>query len=135
MFVYFDPQQSKKRNFRGPDFFVVKGVKDKKPRNSWVIWEEDFLSPDFVIELTSESTVNGDMLPTKAETNDQQKVAEMADRQLAEKRAETEAQRAKKEARACQLAEQQAKAEAQRAEAADAEIAHLKALLAGKGDS
>ncbi|MCP4701575.1 MAG: hypothetical protein GY862_32660, partial [Gammaproteobacteria bacterium] len=28
MFVYFDPDQVKTRNFRGPDFFVIKGVKD-----------------------------------------------------------------------------------------------------------
>ncbi len=27
MFVYFDPDQVKTHNFRGPDFFVVKGAK------------------------------------------------------------------------------------------------------------
>ncbi|MCP4698980.1 MAG: Uma2 family endonuclease, partial [Gammaproteobacteria bacterium] len=56
MFVYFDPDQVKTHNFRGPDFFVVKGVKDDGPRKSWVIWEEDCLTPDFVIELASSST-------------------------------------------------------------------------------
>ncbi len=216
MFVYFDPEQSKKRNFRGPDFFVVKGVKDNNHRNSWVIWEEDYLSPDFVIELASKSTADfdvtgkkdiyeqqlqtpeyvvynpetdelkgwrlaggrygpiapneqgwlwcnelglwlgvteytfvkgnesaktlrffdeqGQVLPTEVETKDQQTVVEAVSRQLAEQRAEYEAQRAEAEAKARQLAEQRAEAEAQRAEAAEAEIAHLKALLAGKGD-
>ncbi|MCP4702387.1 MAG: hypothetical protein GY862_36825, partial [Gammaproteobacteria bacterium] len=43
LFVYFDPDQVKTRNFRGPDFFVIKGVKDHSRRQSWVIWEEDYL--------------------------------------------------------------------------------------------
>ena len=45
MFVYFDPDQVKKRNFRGPDFFVVKGVTSRAARKSWVIWEENGLAP------------------------------------------------------------------------------------------
>ena len=61
MFVYFDPDQVKTRNFRGPDFFVVKGVKDNHFRNSWVVWEEDGLSPDFVLELASASTAHFDL--------------------------------------------------------------------------
>lgn len=61
MFIYFDPDQVKTRNFRGPDFFVIKGVKDNSPRKSWVVWEEDGLTPNFVIELASESTVNFDL--------------------------------------------------------------------------
>jgi Uma2 family endonuclease len=57
MFIYFDPNQVKKRNFRGPDFFVVKGVTDKESwREAWIIWEEGGLAPDFIIELTSTST-------------------------------------------------------------------------------
>ena len=57
MFIYFDPDQVKKRNFRGPDFFVVKGVADaSRWREAWVLWEEDGLAPNFVIELTSAST-------------------------------------------------------------------------------
>ncbi|MCP4607911.1 MAG: Uma2 family endonuclease, partial [Planctomycetes bacterium] len=60
MFVYFDPDQVKTRNFRGPDFFVIKGVKDHSYRKSWVIWEEDYLTPDFVIELASSSTASFD---------------------------------------------------------------------------
>ena len=61
MFVYFDPDQDKRRNFRGPDFFVVKGVKDNTPRKSWVVWEEEGLTPDFVIELASETTAEFDV--------------------------------------------------------------------------
>jgi Uma2 family endonuclease len=65
MFVYFDPNQVKTRNFRGPDLFVVKGVKDNRPRKSWVVWEEGGLTPNFVIELASESTVNFDLTGKK----------------------------------------------------------------------
>ena len=61
MFVYFDPNQVKTRNFRGPDFFVVKGVQDNSPRKSWVIWEEEGLAPDFVVELASPTTANFDV--------------------------------------------------------------------------
>ncbi len=65
MFVYFDPDQDKSRNFRGPDFFVVKGVKDTRPRKSWVVWEEAGLTPNFVVELASESTVEFDLTGKK----------------------------------------------------------------------
>ena len=61
MFVYFAPDQVKTRDFRGPDFFVVKGVRDNHMRHSWVVWEEDGLTPDYVIELASESTVKFDL--------------------------------------------------------------------------
>jgi Uma2 family endonuclease len=61
MFVYFDPDQVKTRHFRGPDVFVVKGVRHKNPRHSWVVWEEEGLTPDYVIELASASTVQFDV--------------------------------------------------------------------------
>jgi Uma2 family endonuclease len=66
MFIYFDPDQVKTRNFRGPDFFVVKGVKNNHLRKSWVVWEEEGLTPDYVIELASESTVKFDVTGKKA---------------------------------------------------------------------
>ncbi len=66
MFVYFDPDQVKTRNFRGPDVFVVKGVRHKNPRKSWVVWEEDGLTPDYVIELASESTAKFDVTAKRA---------------------------------------------------------------------
>lgn len=65
MFVYFDPDQVKTRNFRGPDLFVVKGVKDDRFRRSWVAWEEEDLTPDWVLELASPSTVVFDLTDKK----------------------------------------------------------------------
>ncbi|MCP4700779.1 MAG: Uma2 family endonuclease, partial [Gammaproteobacteria bacterium] len=61
MFVYFDPEQRKKHNFCGPDFFVVKGAAGKHWRDSWVLWEEDWLAPNFVVELASPSTAEFDL--------------------------------------------------------------------------
>ena len=61
IFVYFAPDQVKTRDFRGPDLFVVKGARDTGMRNSWVVWEEDDLTPDYVIELASPSTVKFDL--------------------------------------------------------------------------
>jgi Uma2 family endonuclease len=53
--VYFSRQQLKNRDFRGPDFFLVKNTQ-RQPRRSWVVWEEDGKYPDIIIELLSEST-------------------------------------------------------------------------------
>lgn len=53
--IYFSRQQLKHRDFRGPDFFLVKNTA-RKPRRSWVVWEEDGRYPDVIIELLSEST-------------------------------------------------------------------------------
>lgn len=44
---------------------MIKGVKDNSPRKSWVVWEEDGLTPNFVIELASESTVTFDLTGKK----------------------------------------------------------------------
>jgi Uma2 family endonuclease len=57
--VYFSRQQLKNRDFRGPDFFLVKNTQ-RKPRRSWVLWEEDGKYPDIIIELLSESTAEVD---------------------------------------------------------------------------
>jgi Uma2 family endonuclease len=57
--VYFSRQQLKNRDFRGPDFFLVKNTQ-RQPRRSWVVWEEDGKYPDIIIELLSESTANVD---------------------------------------------------------------------------
>lgn len=56
--VYFSYEQTKKHDFRGPDFFVVTDT-DPRHRNSWVIWEENKF-PDLIIELLSETTVDND---------------------------------------------------------------------------
>ena len=57
--IYFSRQQLKNKDFRGPDFFLVKDT-EKRPRNSWVVWEEDGRYPDLIIELLSESTAHVD---------------------------------------------------------------------------
>lgn len=59
MFVYFSELQIKNNDFRGPDVFVVLNC-ERKPRKSWVAWEEGGKLPDVVIELLSESTANVD---------------------------------------------------------------------------
>ena len=57
--IYFSRQQLKHRDFRGPDFFLVKNT-TREPRNSWVVWEEDGRYPDLIIELLSDSTAKVD---------------------------------------------------------------------------
>ncbi|MBJ7898798.1 MAG: Uma2 family endonuclease [Cyanobacteria bacterium RI_101] len=57
--VYFSRQQLKNREFRGPDFFLVKNT-ERRHRNSWVVWEEDGKYPDLIIELLSPSTASVD---------------------------------------------------------------------------
>ena len=57
--IYFSRQQLKNREFRGPDFFLVKNT-EKIPRTSWVVWEEDGRYPDLIIELLSNSTAKID---------------------------------------------------------------------------
>jgi Uma2 family endonuclease len=57
--IYFSRQQLKQRDFRGPDFFLVKDT-IKQPRSSWVVWEEDGRYPNLIIELLSDSTAAND---------------------------------------------------------------------------
>ncbi len=57
--VYYNEQQLKKRDFVGPDVFVVLGA-EKKSRRSWAIWEEGGKYPNVVIELLSNSTATID---------------------------------------------------------------------------
>jgi Uma2 family endonuclease len=63
--IYFSRQQLKNREFRGPDFFLVKNT-EKIPRTSWVVWEEDGRYPDLIIELLSNSTAKIDRNLKKA---------------------------------------------------------------------
>ena len=57
--VYYSRQQLRQREFRGPDFFLVRDT-PRRPRTSWVVWEEDGRYPDLIIELLSESTARVD---------------------------------------------------------------------------
>ncbi|MBD2628315.1 Uma2 family endonuclease [Trichormus variabilis] len=57
--IYYSPRQLKSEHFRGPDFFVVLGT-ERKPRKSWVVWEEDGKYPNVIVELLSDSTARTD---------------------------------------------------------------------------
>ncbi|NES72214.1 MAG: Uma2 family endonuclease, partial [Okeania sp. SIO2D1] len=57
--IFYSPKQLKSEDFRGPDFFVVLNT-ERKPRKSWVVWEEDGKYPQIIIELLSPSTANVD---------------------------------------------------------------------------
>lgn len=57
--IYYSPNQRKSEYFRGPDFFVVLGVA-RKPRKSWVVWEEEGKYPQVIIEILSDSTAETD---------------------------------------------------------------------------
>jgi Uma2 family endonuclease len=57
--IYYSPQQRKSEDFRGPDFFVVLNT-ERKPRKSWVVWEENGKYPNVIIELLSNSTAATD---------------------------------------------------------------------------
>jgi len=57
--IYYSPRQRKSEDFRGPDFFVVLGV-ERKPRNSWVVWQEDGKYPNIIVEILSPTTADTD---------------------------------------------------------------------------
>lgn len=57
--IYYNPQQIKSRDFRGPDFFVVLGS-DRTPRKSWVVWNEGGKYPNFILEIISNTTAKID---------------------------------------------------------------------------
>ena len=62
--IYFNRQQLKNRDFRGPDLFLVKDV-DNHLRPSWVVWEEGGKYPNLIIELLSDSTARVDRTEKK----------------------------------------------------------------------
>jgi len=57
--IYFSPLQLKSEHFRGPDFFVVLGT-ERRPRASWVVWEENYKFPNVIVEVISPSTAKVD---------------------------------------------------------------------------
>jgi Uma2 family endonuclease len=74
MFIYYSVEQAKeieayveaatvarKPRFKGPDFFLVKDVDGTKPRESWVVWDEEGRYPDLVVEFISTSTRKKDV--------------------------------------------------------------------------
>lgn len=60
MFIYFSLQQVRNRDYKGPDFFVVKNV-DPKDRPSWIVWEENGRLPNVIVELLSPTTASADL--------------------------------------------------------------------------
>jgi Uma2 family endonuclease len=60
-FIYFNPDQARNRDYRGPDFFYIKdGVDRARERQYWAVWEENGRLPDVVIELLSATTEEED---------------------------------------------------------------------------
>jgi Uma2 family endonuclease len=64
MTLFYSPEMVKNRDFRGPDFLVVKDV-ENRPRRSWTIWEEGGKVPNLIIEILSDSTANTDCTTKK----------------------------------------------------------------------
>ena len=65
MFLYYSMRQVRNRDYRGPDAFIVKGVEGTRPRDSWIVWEEDGRYPDVLFELLSPSTEAADLSTKK----------------------------------------------------------------------
>ena len=65
MFIYFSTDQARTREFRGPDFFLVKGADRDRLRRWWAVWEENGLYPNVIIELLSPSTAHVDRTTKK----------------------------------------------------------------------
>src|ERR1700687_627369 len=49
MFIYFNLEQVRTLDFRGPDFFFVKNSNLHPPRPYWVVWLEGGRYPDVII--------------------------------------------------------------------------------------
>jgi Uma2 family endonuclease len=64
-FVYFSEQQVRNKDYRGPDFFLVRGVPSEPVREYWAIWDEDGRYPELIIELLSKSTRDEDLTTKK----------------------------------------------------------------------
>jgi Uma2 family endonuclease len=65
MFVYYSLQQVRNRDYKGPDFFLVKNVDGRHDRRKRVVWEEHGRYPDVIVELLSPSTAEEDLGPKK----------------------------------------------------------------------
>lgn len=60
-FIYFNPDQVRNQDYRGPDFFYIKdGVDRTRKRQYWALWEENGRVPDVIVELLSPSTERED---------------------------------------------------------------------------
>jgi Uma2 family endonuclease len=60
-FIYFNPDQARNLDYRGPDYFYIKdGVDRSRPRDFWAVWRENGRTPDVIIELLSPTTAQED---------------------------------------------------------------------------
>lgn len=57
--IFYNKNQDKSKDFRGPDFFVVLDTV-RKPRSSWVVWNENNKYPNVIIEVLSKKTAKTD---------------------------------------------------------------------------
>ncbi len=60
MFLYFNAEEARNRDFRGPDFFLVWNTHRRPMRKYWVLWHENWRTPNVVIELCSPTTIKED---------------------------------------------------------------------------
>ncbi|MFQ5855404.1 MAG: Uma2 family endonuclease [Anaerolineae bacterium] len=65
MFIYYSFEQVRNRDYRGPDFFVIKGVDGERDREAWIVWEEKGRYPNLIVELSSPTTRDVDLGPKK----------------------------------------------------------------------
>ena len=65
MFLYFSEEQARNRDFWGPDFFFVEGIKREPLRPYWAVWLEGGRYPDVIIELLSPRTATEDRTTKK----------------------------------------------------------------------
>ena len=56
MFLYYNVDQQRHRDFRGPDFFFAWGVDRRRERNYYAIWQENNRFPNVIVELLSPTT-------------------------------------------------------------------------------
>jgi Uma2 family endonuclease len=65
MFIYYSARQARTLQYRGPDYFFVKGVDGTRPRRYWLVYEEDGRYPDVITEVLSPSTAREDRTTKK----------------------------------------------------------------------
>jgi Uma2 family endonuclease len=65
MFLYYSRQHVRNEDFKGPDFFYASGVERFRPREFWVVWEENGKYPDLIIEFLSRTTAKVDRTTKK----------------------------------------------------------------------
>ncbi len=65
MFIYFNWEHARDRDFRGPDFFFVWGASPMPLRPYWAVWKEGGKYPNVIIELLSPSTAEEDLTVKK----------------------------------------------------------------------